>query len=63
MAERQCQPVKCRCGYTAEVEMMEGSHWVFCKRPDCWHGPVVSMRRDKAVKAWNKVMEKTDGNV
>jgi len=49
---------RCRCGYRSFVEQMDNYFWVICGRTDCWHGPVVHKRRDKAIVAWNRVMGK-----
>lgn len=50
---------RCVCGYSGELLQFEIYYWVECTRKECWHGPVVP-RRDKAIKAWNKTMQRSN---
>jgi len=54
---------QCYCGYKATVHQDGLYFWVQCNRPDCWISPVLK-RRDKVIKAWKKIMQRSeDGDI
>ena len=52
---------RCKCGYTAYIHSDSNNQffWVQCSKTDCWIGPVVKTRKDKAISAWKRVMEES----